>query len=87
MKRGRIIGPVLVPTSNLVWNRGSFFQGHSVQKRGDLFASRRVGQLLVCDRADDFVANRSVAERDIRSQKRQRQKTATNRKRNASHWM
>src|SRR5205823_15048125 len=87
MKRARVVRTVLVPTPDLVWNRRSFFQGHSVQKRGDLFASRRVGQLLVCDRADDFVANRSVAERNIRSQKGQKQKTATNRKRNASHWM
>src|SRR5438270_13029447 len=72
MKRGRIIGSVLVPTSDLVRNGGGFFQRDSVQKRGDLRARGRMRQLLVGDRADDFMADRAVTIRVLKNKKREK---------------
>src|SRR4051812_36903894 len=82
VNRGRIIGAVLVPTPDLVWNSGGVFQFYTVQESGDLFAGRRMGQLLIRDRADDFVADGSVSERDICPEQRQEQNAAQRRKRN-----
>ena len=72
MKRGRIIRAVLVPTSDLVRNGGGFFQRDSVQKRGDFRTRRRMGQLLVSDRADDFMADRAVSVRVLENKKREK---------------
>jgi hypothetical protein len=70
MKRGGIIRAVLVPASDFVWNCGRLLQRDPVQQRGDPVARRSARQLLVGDRADDFVADRAVSASILEKKKR-----------------
>jgi hypothetical protein len=60
VKNAWIVGAVLVPSFDFIWNDRGFFQGQTVEELADLFARRCADQSLIGDGANDLMAGRAV---------------------------
>ncbi len=59
----RVVGSVFVPSLDFIGNNRSFLERDPVDQRTDLRTPRLACEKLICDPADDFVTDRTVAVR------------------------